>query len=218
MDTKKCSTCEEEKPLELFRRCHRSKDGRTGRCSICIGVKEAQYRRALTPEEYAKRQATSREWRIKNPDKVKQAGRERYARNKDFENARIKKWRGENKERVRETSKQWREKNKEYFYALCEAWRLRNRERVNEKRKEWARNNPEKAKEFCKNWRNKNPDKVKEMSKRAQVKRIKNLTDKYIVDLFKTQTGIRSIEVPPDLIAAKRHYLTIKRELKEKQA
>jgi hypothetical protein len=215
MADKTCSTCKETKPLELFRSCHRSKDGRTGRCSICIGVKDKQYYRALTPEEYAKRQAKVREWRVKNPDKVKQSERKFYARNKDAENARTKKWRDENKEHVRETSKKWREKNKEYFYALCEAWRLRNMEHVNEKRKEWARNNPEKVKKFCKNWRNKNPDKVREMGKRAQVKRIKNLTDKYIVDLFKTQTGIRSIEVPPDLITAKRHYITIKRNLKE---
>ena len=88
-------------------------------------------------------------------------------------------------------------------------------ERVAAKHKTWTKNNPTKVKESSKKWKSKNPDKVKVMSKRAQVKRIANLTDRYIVDLFKTQTGVRAIKIPPELIAAKRHYLTIKRKLEK---
>ena len=212
---KVCSSCKEEKPFELFRRLSRSKDGYTGRCKVCIGIKDKQSRNTWTDETRAKKRDQVSEWRAQHPEKVNQWRRDYYTRNADLELARIKKWREKNKDRVRQTSRKWREENKEYFYALCESWRLQNLERVAAKHGEWTKNNPTKVKESNKKWKSKNPDKVKIMDKRAQVKRIANLTDKYIVDLFKTQTGIRSIKVPPELIAAKRHYLTIKRKLEK---
>jgi hypothetical protein len=138
-----------------------------------------------------------------NPEKVNKARRDYYARNKEAELARIKKW---------------REENKEYFYAKVEAWRLQNMERVAAKHREWTKNNPTKVKEGTKKWRSKNPDKVKAMSKRAQVKRVENLTNKYINDLFKKQVGVASIKVPPGLIEAMRVNLFIKRKLKELSA
>jgi hypothetical protein len=56
------------------------------------------------------------------------------------------------------------------------------------------------------------------MDKRAQVKRVENLTNKYINDLFKKQVGVTSIKVPPGLIEAMRVNLFIKRKLKELSA
>ena len=212
---KVCSSCKEEKPFELFRRLSRSKDGYTGRCKACIGIKDKQYNAALSDETRNRRKDQIRAWKAKNPEKVNKAGRDYYARNKEAELARIKKWREENKDHVRETSRKWREENKEYFYAKVEAWRLQNMERVAAKHREWTKNNPTKVKEGTKKWRSKNPDKVKAMSKRAQVKRVENLTDKYINDLFKKRVGVASIKVPPELIAAKRHYVTIKRKLEK---
>jgi len=210
---KVCSSCKEEKPFELFRRLSRSKDGYTGRCKACIGIKDKQYNAVLSDETRNRRKDQIRVWRVKNPEKVNKAGRDYYARNKEAELARIKKWREENKNRVSETSRKWREENKEYFYAKVEAWRLQNMERVAAKHREWTKNNPTKVKEWTKKWRSENPDKVKAMHKRAQVKRVENLTDKYINDLFKKQAGVASIKVSPELIAAKRHYVTIKRKL-----
>ena len=216
--TKVCSSCKEEKLFELFRRLSRSKDGYTGRCKACIGIKDKQYNAALSDETRNRRKGQIRAWRAKNPEKVNKAGRDYYARNKEAELARIKKWREENKDHVRETSRKWREENKEYFYAKVEAWRLQNMERVAAKHEEWTKNNPTKVKEGTKKWRSKNPDKVKAMSKRAQVKRVENLTDKYINDLFKKQVGVTSIKVPPELIEAMRVNLFIKRKLKELSA
>ena len=212
---KTCSSCKEAKPLELFRRLSRSKDGYTGRCKACIGIKDKQHRDTWTDETRAKRRNQVNEWRAQHPEKVKQWQRDYRIRHPDLERARIKKWREENKDHVRETSRKWREENKEYFYAKVEAWRLQNMERVAAKHREWTKNNPTKVKEGTKKWRSKNPDKVKAMSKRAQVKRVENLTDKYINDLFKKQVGVASIKVPPELIAAKRHYVTIKRKLEK---
>ena len=216
--TKVCSSCKEEKPFELFRCLSRSKDGYTGRCKACLNIKDKQYNAALSDETRNRRKDQIRAWRVKNPEKVNKAGRDYYARNKEAELARIKKWREENKDRVSETSRKWREENKEYFYAKVEAWRLQNMERVAAKHREWTKNNPTKVKEGTKKWRSKNPDKVKAMSKRAQVKRVENLTNKYINDLFKKQVGVASIKVPSGLIEAMRVNLFIKRKLKELSA
>jgi len=216
--TKVCSSCKEEKPFELFRCLSRSKDGYTGRCKACIGIKDKQYNAVLSDETRNRRKDQIRAWRVKNPEKVNKAGRDYYARNREAELARIKKWREENKDRVSETSRKWREENKEYFYAKVEAWRLQNMERVAAKHREWAKNNPTKVKEWTKKWRSKNPDKIKTMDKRAQVKRVENLTNRYINDLFKRQVGVTSIKVPPGLIEAMRVNLFIKRKLKELSA
>ena len=210
---KTCSSCKEAKPLELFRRLSRSKDGYTGRCKACIGIKDKQYNAALSDETRNRRKDQIRAWKIKNPEIVNKLRRDYYERNKEIELARVKKWREKNKDRVRETSRVWREENKDYVYAKAEAWRLRNMERVLARQREWAKNNPTKVKEWSKKWKSENPDKVKAMNKRAQVKRVENLTDKYIKDLFKKQVGVASIKVPPTMIAAKRHYLIIKRKL-----
>jgi hypothetical protein len=212
---KTCSSCKETKPFDLFRCLSRSKDGRTGRCKTCIGIKEKQHNAGLSDETRNRRRDQVLAWKAKNPEKVNKARRDYYARNKEAVLARIKKWREENKAHVSETSRKWREENKEYFYAKVEAWRLQNMERVAANNREWAKNNSTKVKEWTKKWRSENPDKVKAMSKRAQVKRVENLTDKYIKDLFKKQVGVASIEVPPTMIAAKRHYLTIKRKLEK---
>ena len=215
METKKCSSCQETKELVLFRRLTRSKDGFTGRCSACIGAKELQYRKTMTAETRAKRHNTAVEWKANNPDKVKEFYARYYAKHKEKEKARTAKWRAENKEHVQKTSRKWRTENKEYFYALCETWRLNNKERVNATRREWAKNNPDKLREFAYRWRSKNQDKVKSHNKRAQVKRIANLTDTYIAGLFKNQMNNWGVQVPPELLEAKRQYLAIKRKLGE---
>ena len=60
--TKVCSSCKEEKPFELFRCLSRSKDGYTGRCKACIGIKDKQYNAVLSDETRNRRKDQIRAW------------------------------------------------------------------------------------------------------------------------------------------------------------
>jgi hypothetical protein len=212
---KTCSTCKETKPIGLFSRLARSKDGYLGRCKSCMTTKEKQWRETMSDETRVRVNEVQNKWREANPNRVKESQRKYYRKNKDVITTRIKKWKEENKDHVREVSRKWREENKEHFHALCKAWYENNKDRFRAKQKEWQKANPDKTNVYHQKWRSKNPAKVKAQLKRAQLKRIDLLTDTYIAAMVKNQIGNWGVEVPPELIAIKRQHLLIKRKLKE---
>lgn len=68
MDTKKCTKCQNEKPLDEFHNVKRNKDGKHNKCKTCA----SEYQKSLRnrPERVKQRTEYNRRWREANPDKV----------------------------------------------------------------------------------------------------------------------------------------------------
>ena len=82
METKICTKCGEEKPLDAFNKNRLKKDGLTCYCKECINI-------------YYKI------WRQENPEKDRESKRRYDRENPEKERERKRKWRQENPERAR---------------------------------------------------------------------------------------------------------------------
>lgn len=91
---KACTKCKSIKPLCEFYESKQSRDGRASHCADCIretcrenGRKRADVRRARSRERYwsdpEKARASAIEYRINNPEKVRESQRRSYQRNRD---------------------------------------------------------------------------------------------------------------------------------------
>ncbi len=109
---KMCSQCQKSKLLKDF---SNNKKGKWGKHSVCKGCTKVQQR------EYRKRTnyRIDRKWREENIEKVRQASREFYARNKERERnrnrERYRKMMIENPERVREWGRKYSKTNRGRF-------------------------------------------------------------------------------------------------------
>lgn len=93
---KRCCTCGEHKPVDLFPKCRSEKDGLKKRCKSCNNRANREYR-VRNPETAA---ASSRNWALKNPQKV-EAKKRRWAEKNPGRHAElIKRWEENNPERI----------------------------------------------------------------------------------------------------------------------
>jgi len=106
--TKKCSKCNNEKPINNFWKNKHSKDGYDNQCIIC--TKEVQKRCYL--KNFEKYKFKKEQWTINNPDKVKAA--------------KIK-WQKNNPDKVREMIKIWKENNPDKIKERNQKYRLKYR-------------------------------------------------------------------------------------------
>lgn len=113
MQTKVCSKCGHEKPLDAYPFDKRNRDGRWGSCKGCAA-------------------AALKAWKSTNAERVKEQAKERAARYRaekpDLVRARQQRWRDTHPERARDVSRDW--------------WR-RNRDSANDRSKEAYRKRAE---------------------------------------------------------------------------
>ena len=85
-DTKKCSTCQEVKPLDSFGRNAKGKNGREAQCKECRRVYSSRYR------EKNKDRITEgqRIYREKNKDRIAERQRLYHEKNKEYINKKVK--------------------------------------------------------------------------------------------------------------------------------
>ena len=111
MTTKSCSKCGQPKNLEEFYRHGASKDGRRPDCKECRSViqKKRYYDKQKEildsikdPEVRARRAASARRWRARNPEKVKEQNQVQYEKNRAGILAYQSAWRRANKCKVNE--------------------------------------------------------------------------------------------------------------------
>jgi len=128
---KKCTKCQQHKPLSEFHNCRSKPDGKFSACKVCrnsynkskakeIGH-DVLYRRAKDkdPEAYRASRAAyyransdriksaSRAWREKNPERKRQNGKRHYDENKAQYITRAAIWSKQNPERRREIAANW---------------------------------------------------------------------------------------------------------------
>lgn len=123
---KTCKTCKIEKDLSEFNKRAAEKDGIHKICRDCINAyKKADYNRSPT-----KNINRSREYRLKNKEKISAAKKLRYSENPEPVKAAASKWAAENRDRKSAKCKEWREANKEYIKKSMRAWYSENIESV----------------------------------------------------------------------------------------
>ena len=138
---KKCSKCNENKPITEFYKRKENKDGYHGVCKICYDLRINNYNK----QNREKRLETCIKYNNKNKDKQKQY----YLINKD----RIKARNEINKNERLNYSKQYYEKNKEKILIKIKEYRKNNKDNIKQynqqnkpKRNNWyntkRKNNP----------------------------------------------------------------------------
>jgi hypothetical protein len=100
---KTCAKCGVEKPLEEFSTRSRLKSGKASRCKVCASIININ-------------------WRLKNPDRVKNNNQ---------------KWYSENKEKAIENSYRWQKTNPEKRVKIQRQQHLRNLDNIRERKQRY---------------------------------------------------------------------------------
>ena len=127
MNTKTCTKCGIDKPLNDYNNRKDSKDGKRSDCKECVSVR-------------------GRLWREANSERKRASSRAWAEANRKHKNATNRLWRETNLERERLKARQRAAKNKEHNNARSRAWAEANRERARARAKAWAKANPERHK------------------------------------------------------------------------
>lgn len=91
---KTCTKCKEEKPLDAYYKCKKSKDGKRQKCKSCTS-------------------AANKAWKEKNKEKAADKDKEWYKKNKDKVSERSKLLYEEDRERILNRQKEYNARNKE---------------------------------------------------------------------------------------------------------
>jgi len=122
-ETKICTKCNVEKPLDEFSDRQHGKYNKNSVCKVCISE--------LAKVKYVKNKgryrANNRKWELANKAKRKVIS-DRYKNN--------------NPEKVKASQANWRKKNLDHVRLLMSLWRKKNPERAREISAKWAKNNP----------------------------------------------------------------------------
>ncbi len=131
-------------------------------------------------------------YRAKNREKIKAKAAEYHAKNREKINARAAKYYVENAEKR-------------------ESITAKNREKINARAAEYRAKNPEKRKSINAKYYVKNAEKIKARTD----KYTEQLTDTYIKNQIKQQTGVPYEHITQELIETKRLHILIQRKLKD---
>lgn len=95
--SKACKVCLQIKPISEFHKHSVTKDGYRGKCKTCCRIYDQN-------------------WRIKNPEKVKENNKRHKELNPDY----MTNYRANNRERIKETAKKWWARNPSYLKEWLE--------------------------------------------------------------------------------------------------
>lgn len=122
-ESKVCSKCGEQKPLDCF---HRHGSGHVGHCKDC-------------------KRAYDRKRRDEQGEELLQKRRDWYWRNREENLAYQAEWREANKDLKQASDRQWREANVERKAANDAAWREANRDKISAYFRDLHKRRPERA-------------------------------------------------------------------------
>lgn len=149
---KRCSSCEQDKPLSEFGNHTRSKDGKRSQCKQCESDyrnKEStkdrlrEYQREYRVANADKLKASEKAWREANPDKAAASSRRYRERNPERARANAQRWRENHPDRAKEAERKTDfnrrgrradqyANNREERLAQNQAWKDRSREHIGE--------------------------------------------------------------------------------------
>lgn len=155
---KRCHKCGELRPVVMFARNTRAKDGLDNRCKICETARYRANEEAVKARAKAYRENNAEQVRAKKKEysdahKAEKSAydRARYEALGAEIRARVKAYREANPDLIRERKKKYQRENREKLIAYLREWykanveyRRENAERLREKARLWAQANPHK--------------------------------------------------------------------------
>lgn len=133
--TKRCPTCEQQKPISEFN----SKRGKpSGYCREC----QRQYARLHYQRNKELYKSRIQQWRQENRDKYLVSSRNYYERNREKHAESSRAFCKNNPEKRKEIYTRWRKVNIEKARAIEQAYREKNRHACNDRIREWKKQNP----------------------------------------------------------------------------
>tara|TARA_S200002703_G_scaffold39288_1_gene34432 strand:+ start:590 stop:1285 length:696 start_codon:yes stop_codon:yes gene_type:complete len=139
MNTKTCTKCGIDKPLNDYHNRKDSKDGKKGQCKEC----SRNASRAWIKENKERHRKNALTWTKANPERK---------RINDH------KYRQKNREQLRDTSNAWHQANKERSLASNRAWHEANRERTRVNNRAWREANRERSRANARAWYKENKE------------------------------------------------------------
>jgi len=153
METKICTECNKNLPMNMFCKKSATKDGLQTRCRTCRNKKQKQYRADNAEklkesaikyyeenkiamlkqrEEYRKKNVfqtkeSARKYHIKNKDRIAKYNKNRYEENFERMSAVAKIYRDANKDKIRERSRKYSKLNREKRIASTQKYRANKR-------------------------------------------------------------------------------------------
>jgi hypothetical protein len=169
METKRCSKCKKELPLEKFSKNKCQKDGLCNQCKDCI--KENYIR------DREKNRIKEKEYYIKNKDRILQYSKERYQRDKEKFRQQAKEYREkiksgseERKEQIRKAQRENYKNNKEKIREYQNKWYDTHKEEYRQKHSEYYFKNKDKVKAY----REKNKEHIREITRENQKRKMQS--------------------------------------------
>lgn len=164
METKRCTRCGVDKPLEMFCKDKKTKDGLNFWCRECV----KKYLESIKD----KKSEMDKQYREKNKEKIREQQ---------------KKYREENKERISQKQKEYRENNKEKIALYKKEYSRKNKDKIDKRVKEYKQKNREKISKRYSEYYIKNKDTMLQKNREYRKKRKK---EDYI---FRLKEDIRTV-------------------------
>jgi len=102
------------------------------------------------------RRKYSKEYRLKNKEKIKKANKEWYLKNKE----KVKEYRLKNKEKYKKNNKKYHLENKDYISERKKEYRLKNIDYISKREKEYCLKNIEKVREVQRKYKKKHQKRI----------------------------------------------------------
>lgn len=117
---KKCSVCNENKPIEKFHKNSRSASGLNYSCKSCYSNNYRENAKIIKDRV--------NKYRKINIDKIKLSQKDHYDKNSSIYSQKALVWATENKEKRKLIEKKWRSNNKEHRNFKCSEYRAKKRQ------------------------------------------------------------------------------------------
>ena len=127
---KQCNVCKEALSIEEFGKDKKNKDGRSYRCKNCNNKRAKLYRE-------------------NNADKLKEAKKNEYQRNKERRKVRAKEYYEENKERIIKRNSDYAKRNAQRTTSYKKRWSIKNKDRLKLMDAQKYLNNKERYKQYA---------------------------------------------------------------------
>lgn len=160
--TKRCTKCDEVKPLSEFHHDRTKHDGHMSTCKACRCDHMRKYR-VVNHTEITDRE---RKYRAANKEKITERKREYYVKNKEQIAEYGRGWREVNSERLLEKSREYYEKNKEALREKSREYYAANKEKVAEWQRKYYEANKEKILERVRDYQERNHESEAERGRR----------------------------------------------------
>lgn len=151
METKKCSKCGRELPVECFGKHNSSKDGLQSYCKECAKQYRAKYN--------AEHKEEKKQYYQTHKEEILEKQKQYYQGHKEEHSATCKKYYNSNKESILQKNKEYVKKHNTEIKESKKLWYEKNKKEVSKKQMEYYQKNRKQKLEYQKKYNEEHPEK-----------------------------------------------------------